>query len=633
MDSIYCGGLESCNKLWWLLVHFAATWGPQFEGEMDRFHTTDDGYYKDRRNAMHLKFHDEAEAVLPGSSRWGVFTPAAVVRLLAPAWWRRVCFSQDVSHRFLECWLYTQFPLRGQMFEDVVEILHCFCEMVHWSDYVAAVPGEIRTFQDLMDARASMVRRLRQLKQEQWELRRRMAGAHLACNFFEFVTSNLDDSQLTSLIKSSSEQNERLSFPSSSPPPAALSSFHASRLHTNYTHKSRRCSLLCCGLLVYVTGLHAAQATRTSFQCNHAWIIMCPQLGSFRHFGIMCSTVRALLQGLRQTCAHLMLWSSWRAQIARDLLAQGAFSMSGSSEELEEVWVESPEETRARAGPPPPHPVQVEQALAHRISRAVARELPSFVGPIVCYIPWHHAGLTSMRITVEPMREQDRAHQNLLNWGADGPREDLQGRTEGPGLEDRNLSYLLSAAIGDAMMRHGRPTQVVLTRLAPEITAPDRREAMLTANVRRMKNAEAGDELALWTGSPSSDDGAVEPTVMGEAASRINSARGLITRAEAEELTAQLRAALMAEEAEEAAASSTTPGTTSRVEATAGALTSTTAPPSTPTPTPRSASSAAPKPKPSRKWAAYLRSLVVLSSGWFLQGISQQLCFSGDLAP
>ncbi|CAE7198256.1 unnamed protein product, partial [Symbiodinium sp. CCMP2592] len=171
MDSIYCGGLESCNKLWWLLVHFAATWGPQFEGEMDRFHTTDDGYYKDRRNAMHLKFHDEAEAVLPGSSRWGVFTPAAVVRLLAPAWWRRVCFSQDVSHRFLECWLYTQFPLRGQMFEDVVEILHCFCEMVHCSDYVAAVPGEIRTFQDLMDARASMVRRLRQLKQEQWELR------------------------------------------------------------------------------------------------------------------------------------------------------------------------------------------------------------------------------------------------------------------------------------------------------------------------------------------------------------------------------------------------------------------------------------------------------------------------------
>ncbi|CAE7242070.1 unnamed protein product [Symbiodinium sp. CCMP2592] len=168
MDSIYCGGLESCNKLWWLLVHFAATWGPQFEGEMDRFHTTDDGYYKDRRNAMHLKFHGEAEAVLPGSSRWGVFTPAAVVRLLAPAWWRRVGFSQDVSHRFLECWLYTQFPLRGQMFEDVVEILHCFCEMVHCSDYVAAVPGEIRTFQDLMDARASMVRRLRQLKQEQW---------------------------------------------------------------------------------------------------------------------------------------------------------------------------------------------------------------------------------------------------------------------------------------------------------------------------------------------------------------------------------------------------------------------------------------------------------------------------------
>ncbi|CAE7198258.1 unnamed protein product, partial [Symbiodinium sp. CCMP2592] len=323
----------------------------------------------------------------------------------------------------------------------------------------------------------------------------------------------------------------------------------------------------------------------------------------------------------------------------------GAFSMSGSSEELEEVWVESPEETRARAGPPPPHPVQVEQALAHRISRAVARELPSFVGPIVCYIPWHHAGLTSMRITVEPMREQDRAHQNLLNWGADGPREDLQGRTEGPGLEDRNLSYLLSAAIGDAMMRHGRPTQVVLTRLAPEITAPDRREAMLTANVRRMTPAEAGDELALWTGSPSRLGEAL-PLRVWQAhkwsrlalidhafADELSWQLGLITRAEAEELTAQLRAALMAEEAEEAAASSTTPGTTSRVEATAGALTSTTAPPSTPTPTPRSASSAAPKPKPSRKWAAYLRSLVVLSSGWFLQGISQQLCFSGDLAP
>ena len=167
-EGIYCGGLEMCNKLWWLLLWFSANWGVQFEAEMARFHDTDEAFYKDRRNALHLQFHAEAEVMLPGSSRWGVVTPAAVLRLCAPAWWRRVEFNQDVSHRFLECWLYRQFPCRGKMYQDLVEILHCFCDMIHCSDYAASVHGEIRTFQDVMAARAAMVERLRALKREQW---------------------------------------------------------------------------------------------------------------------------------------------------------------------------------------------------------------------------------------------------------------------------------------------------------------------------------------------------------------------------------------------------------------------------------------------------------------------------------
>eukprot|EP00439_Symbiodinium_sp_Y106_P008938 s741_g1.t1 len=77
--------------------------------------------------------------------------------------------------------------------------------------------------------------------------------------------------------------------------------------------------------------------------------------------------------------------------------------MSGDSEEMEEVWADSPEPggatelrpTGRPIGPPPPRPIEVEQPLAHRISRAVARELQDFVGPVLCYIPWGHVTLTS----------------------------------------------------------------------------------------------------------------------------------------------------------------------------------------------------------------------------------------------
>eukprot|EP00439_Symbiodinium_sp_Y106_P041096 s4713_g5.t1 len=92
-------------------------------------------------------------------------------------------------------------------------------------------------------------------------------------------------------------------------------------------------------------------------------------------------------------------------------------------------------------------------------------------------MPAGHETLTSMRVTIEPMR----------------------GRL----AEQGNLSYRVSSALG------GQPTEVILTRLSP--VARDRRVTMLTANIRQMAANEMQDELA-----PLSEGSAAEPTEIGE---------------------------------------------------------------------------------------------------------------------
>ena len=175
------------------------------------------------------------------------------------------------------------------------------------------------------------------------------------------------------------------------------------------------------GMIVYVLGVHVLQVTR-EHATTHSVLVPCPWVGVsviLTEFGRAgCVIVRALCrQHEKRLRGHCLL-----AQSSRSPPVRPSDNMSGDSEEMEEVWADSPElggaiEVRPAgrpAGPPPPRPIQVEQPLAHRISRAVARELQDFVAP--CCATYHggHATLTSMRITIEPMRGQDRLHPNVV---------------------------------------------------------------------------------------------------------------------------------------------------------------------------------------------------------------------------
>ena len=268
------------------------------------------------------------------------------------------------------------------------------------------------------------------------------------------------------------------------------------------------------GMIVYMLGVHVIQVTY-EHDTPPAVIVPCPWVGVHVILAELSRTVCTIVRELCRRHAKRLREHNLLAQSCSSSPVRLPEGMSGDSEEMEEVWADSPEPggatelrpTGRPIGPPPPRPIEVEQPLAHRISRAVARELQDFVGPVLCYIPWGHVTLTSMRITIEPMRGQDRMHPNVLQWGTEGPREDELNRPNGPAEEDRQLSYSLSAAIGDVLGRRGRLPEVVLTRLTPEVVAPRQTVAMLTANIRRMAAAEAMDELALWTGSPTPEEG------------------------------------------------------------------------------------------------------------------------------
>ncbi|CAE7827973.1 unnamed protein product [Symbiodinium sp. CCMP2592] len=246
---------------------------------------------------------------------------------------------------------------------------------------------------------------------------------------------------------------------------------------------------MCAGAGIYVTGMLALQAP-PAHTVPPSMTAQCPCKSQTVCLQSFCRTVRELITRLRAYLAQNILHHSPPAQLGRTFWARPRTPpMADSSEEMEEVWVDSPSvpprpPSSAPAGPPPPRPVQMEQAFAHRVARAVARELPGWTG-----------------------------HPNLLRWGANGPREDEGGAMTGPAAEDRQLSYMLSAAIADTLLRRGSPTD---------------------------------------------DDNTGHPTVIGEALNRSRYAGGggLIPREHAEEITAELwadgtLAELLGDEAED----------------------------------------------------------------------------------
>ena len=98
--TVYCGGLEALNELWWKLRWFVIERGAVFENEQT-FARSDAGFFK--KHLSHNKFHDGVCPVQCGT--WGTETPAMVLRMCAPTWHGAWGMNRDTCHRMMEAWL------------------------------------------------------------------------------------------------------------------------------------------------------------------------------------------------------------------------------------------------------------------------------------------------------------------------------------------------------------------------------------------------------------------------------------------------------------------------------------------------------------------------------------------------